>query len=81
MVAAYKESGSRCLPSSQDVSAVPPAFGPFTGEVTAGLLKVGVLRQPTKTRLIQDLDVPWTIIGHSERRDRGVALIVCLAHM
>ncbi|GIX61573.1 triosephosphate isomerase [Babesia caballi] len=57
MVAEYDASGSMCVVCSQDVSSAQSAFGPFTGDVTAGLLK--------------DLGVGWTILGHSERRDGG----------
>ncbi|CDR96750.1 new-TRIOSEPHOSPHATE ISOMERASE, putative [Babesia bigemina] len=57
MVAEYKSAGSSCVVCSQDVSAASSAAGPFTGEVTAGLLK--------------DMDIEWTIIGHSERRGGG----------
>lgn len=59
MVNTYKELQSDCIPCSQDVSAASPSFGPFTGEVTAGMLK--------------DIGVNWTIIGHSERRECGIA--------
>ncbi|ORM40193.1 Triosephosphate isomerase [Babesia sp. Xinjiang] len=39
MVAAYTAAGSSCIVCSQDVSAAPLGYGPFTGDVTAGLLK------------------------------------------
>ncbi|AFZ81516.1 hypothetical protein BEWA_009290 [Theileria equi strain WA] len=62
MISKYEEHGSKCIPCSQDVSACSTKFGPFTGEVTAGMLK--------------DFGVDWAIIGHSERREFSDASIV-----
>nr|PVC54110.1 histone H4 [Theileria orientalis] len=52
MVAHYREINSSCVPCSQNVSDRSKSFGPYTGEITAGMLK--------------DLGVNWTIVGHRE---------------
>ncbi|XP_953320.1 triosephosphate isomerase, putative [Theileria annulata] len=52
MVSQYNKFGSKCKPCSQNVSHHSNSFGPYTGEITAGMLK--------------DLGVNWTIIGHRE---------------
>ncbi|EAN32029.2 Triosephosphate isomerase family protein [Theileria parva strain Muguga] len=57
MVSQYKGFGSRCKPCSQNVSHYSKSFGPYTGEITAGMLK--------------DLGVNWTIVGHSECETPG----------
>ncbi|UKJ89870.2 histone H4 [Theileria orientalis] len=52
MVSQYRELNSSCVPCSQNVSDRSKSFGPYTGEITAGMLK--------------DLGVNWTIVGHRE---------------